>query len=108
MFIKLKNYTIGKLLTALTFGHLDIWTWSGLCSIGPMSNSPIVAIGQCPISSLTTTDSIDLIDLTEKKNKGGRPPNSIWEILIKACLLVLESLLLLVSIVIILGRAGCC
>ena len=27
----------------------------------------------------TTTDSIDLIDLTEKKNKGGRPPNSIWE-----------------------------
>src|SRR5882762_9046243 len=27
----------------------------------------------------TTIDSIDLIDLTEKKNKGGRSPNSIWE-----------------------------
>jgi hypothetical protein len=25
------------------------------------------------------TDSIDLIDLTQKKHKGGRPPSSIWE-----------------------------
>ena len=45
---------------ALTFEHLDIWTWSGLCPIGPMSNSPIVAIGQCPISSLEVKEVEDI------------------------------------------------